>query len=257
MLLRFDGIQEDDRRFLVNLRHEISSDLSIQTWIETVWVRFTGKALEWINNNKEMEILLQKELFDETDKRRFIQLICEKYPIVRKPVIFRSEVVDRIHDIKQNKDEVIKEYYERVNDFFIVEIGCKDNTKEVTLNDVERMWISIIIDNWIKGFDNHKLRVKMRARYLSGEFKSLLGAYIAAERLIRIIQAQERFHEEKIIRRVQEIRKTSGIQVSIIFQIQQSNVSRATFKELLFNMSEICTAVNITNIESIASESRK
>ena len=97
----------------------------------------------------------------------------------------------------------------------------------------------------------------MRARYLYEEFKSLLNAYIAAEHLIRIIQTQKRFHEKKIIRRAQEIRKTCDIQISIIFQIQQSNVFQTTLKELLFNMSKICTVVNITNIESIAFEFRK
>ena len=86
-----------------------------------------------------MIIIFDKKSFIEIDKNRFIQLICEKYSIVRKSVIFRYQMMNKLRDTKQDQNETIEMYYERIYNFFIVEIDCKNNSEDVTLNDMKLM----------------------------------------------------------------------------------------------------------------------
>ena len=51
-----------------------------------------------------------------------------------KPILPKYDVINKIRNLKQDK-ESIRKYYERTNNFFIVELDYRDRTKDVTLSE--------------------------------------------------------------------------------------------------------------------------
>ena len=122
---RFDGVSENDLRFLVlfDMERWNLSQLTTCEWLKAVWACFEGQAKKWIDNNKDIRAILQKKLPDEDDKKAFKKLICEKYPVgkkpvVTKPVVKKSVAVKVIH-MQQGEDETIREYYLRIHDALV------------------------------------------------------------------------------------------------------------------------------------------
>ena len=52
--------------------------------------------------------------------------------IIIKSILSQYDAINKIRNLKQNK-ESIRKYYERINNFFIVELDYRDKTKDITL----------------------------------------------------------------------------------------------------------------------------
>ena len=100
--------------------------------------------------------MFEQKSFDEIDKKKFVQLICEKYFVVKKFVVkkfvvkkfvvkksvvmklvlFQYNIINQMRNIEQN-NEFIRKYHDRINNFFIVELNYKNKTKNITFFENE------------------------------------------------------------------------------------------------------------------------
>ena len=64
--------------------------------------------------------MFDRKSSDEIDKKKFVQLICEKYSVVQKFVVKKSVVKKSVvieqsvaikFDMQQNQNEIVKKYY--------------------------------------------------------------------------------------------------------------------------------------------------
>ena len=263
----FDGVNENGRRFLDLFDKEICWELSSRKWMKIVGTCFKGEAKKWMDDNKEIKIILQKKLPDEADKERFIQLICEEYPVVRK-----HKAVDKLRDIKQATNETmrsvlpkynvikkarnikqgsesIQEYYERINNSFIVELGYRDRTEDVTLSEGELIWLAFVIEKWIRGVKSTKL-----FDYLADKpVDNLFDAYTIAERKLQK-EERKRQQKEEHIRLQQQLQKIVDHDTNDVsnVQTQKPYESLSILEEQQAILKEISTAVDITNTETPA-----
>ncbi|KAG7001305.1 hypothetical protein G7Y79_00032g066580 [Physcia stellaris] len=253
MLRPFDGIAEDGRQFLVNLQPKLRPNLSIQDWIEIVWAQFIDQASEWINNVKEIMDMIDKGSSDEVDKTRFVQLICEKYPAVKKSVVKESVIKESVvsseqHPIKhatvnkpvanligmqQGQDETVREYYQRIHDA-LVETGRKDILLSV-----------VVLRNWIDGLNNKKLARHLASRPVTDQ-SSLYDVCTIAER--KLLQKRQKKEARKALQ--QQLQDIVDREVA---RTQISYESLHFLEQIRPEVLEICTAVDITDIETPAS----
>ena len=73
--------------------------------------------------------MFNKKSFNEIDKTKFIQSICEKYFVVnefvvkkfvvKKFVVIEQFVAIKLIDMQQNHNEIIKQYYQRIQNVFV------------------------------------------------------------------------------------------------------------------------------------------
>ena len=213
---------------------------------------FKNETKKWIDNNKKINIILQKKLSDEVDKKRFIQLICEKYFIVKKHVLLKYDVIKKIFNMKQN-NESIREYYERVNNFFIVELDYRDRTKDVTLSEKELRWLTFVIEKWIKEVKSTKLLDYL----VNTSVDNLFHAYIIAKQWLQKKKKRKRQQQKKHIRLQQQLQKFVNHARS-----QKFFESSSILEEISCDLSEISIAIlNSSDIKSmneiLAFESRE
>ncbi|KAG7004348.1 hypothetical protein G7Y79_00026g059320 [Physcia stellaris] len=231
MLRSFDGIAEDGRQFLVNLQPKLRPNLSIQDWIEIVWIQFIDQASEWINNVKEIMDMIEKGSSDEADKTRFVQLICEKYSAVKELVVAKKSVAKLI-DMQQGQNETVRKYYLRIHDALVT-----------TGDDI---LLSTVIRNWINGLNNKKL-----ARHLVGRsttMQSLFDAYTIAERKLRQKEERRRQKEDQLALQ-QQLQDIVDREVA---RTQISYESLHFLEQIRPEVLEICTAADITDTETPA-----
>ena len=242
----FDGVNENGRCFLNSFDKEISWELSIRKWMKIVGTCFKGEAKEWIDNNKEINIILQKKLPDEADKERFIQLICEKYPIARKHVLPKYDVIKKVFNMKQG-NESIREYYERVNNSFIVELDYRDRTEDVTLSEGELRWLAFVIEEWIRGVKSTKL-----LDYLADTpVDNLFHAYTIAEQWLQKKEERKRQQKEEHIRLQQQLQEFVNHA-----RLQKPYESPPVLEQIRPEISEISTATEDTSDTEFIDEIR-
>ncbi|KAG7007048.1 hypothetical protein G7Y79_00011g029460 [Physcia stellaris] len=242
---RFDGVSENGLRFLVlfDMERPNVSQLPLREWLKAVWACFEGQAKKWIDSDKEIKAILQKELPDEDDKKAFKKLICMKYPIgkpavkefvVKEPVVAEQPVVTHI-DMQQGQDETIKQYYQRIQDVLV----------ETSRNDIR---------NWIDGLSNKKLARHMASRPMREQ--SLFDVCTTAERKLR--QKVERNQKKLQVALQQQLQDIVDREVA---RTQNSYESLHFLEQIRSEVPETCTAVDITNTEiparSTASEYAK
>ena len=78
--------------------------------------------------------MIDKKSSDEIDKTKFVQLICEKYSVVKKSAVKKFVVTKSVvekysvtikqsvaikFDMQQNQNEFIKKYYQRIHDVLV------------------------------------------------------------------------------------------------------------------------------------------
>ncbi|KAG6997906.1 hypothetical protein G7Y79_00037g074240 [Physcia stellaris] len=250
---RFDGVSENGLRFLVlfDMERPNVSQLPLREWLKTVWACFEGQAKKWIDSDKEIKVILHKELPDEDDKKAFKKLICKKYPIgkpavnesaVMEPVVAEQPVAIKPIDMQQGQDETIKQYYQRIHDA-LVETGRKGNLLSV-----------VVLRNWIDGLSNKKLARHMASRPMREQ--SLYDVCITAERKLR--QKVERNQKKLQVALQQQLQDIVDREVA---RTQNSYESLHFLEQIRSEVPETCTAVDITNTEiparSTASEYAK
>ena len=240
MLRLFDEIAENDRQFLVNLQHQLRSNLFIQDWIEIVWIQFIDQTFEWINNEKKIMIMIEQKSSDKIDKTNFVQLICEKYFavnefVVKKSVVIKQSVAIKLIDIQQSQNEIIVKYYQRIHDIL------------VAIDDM-----NTIIKNWIDDFNNKKLTRHLTIRFIRKQ--NLFDVCNIAERKLRqkIKRKQKKKNQLILQQQFQNIVDREIARIQIFYEFLHF------LKQIRSEVLKICTVANITNIEifekSIASK---
>ena len=161
--------------------------------------------------------------------------------IIIKSILSQYDAINKIRNLKQNK-ESIRKYYERINNFFIVELDYRDKTKDITLFEEKLIWLTFVIEKWIKEVKSTKF-----FDYLANKFvKNLFDAYIITKRKM--------LKKKRELRQKKERKFQKKYQVT--FQQLQNFVDRDVFyessfilKQQRFTQTKINIAVNITNIE--------
>ena len=72
-----------------------------------------------------------------------------------KHVLLKYDVIKKIFNLQQD-EKSIRKYYKRINNFFIVELDYKDRTKNVTLFEKELIWLTFVIEKWIREIKSTK-----------------------------------------------------------------------------------------------------
>ena len=164
--------------------------------------------------------------------------------IIMKFVLFKYDVINKTRNIKQN-NESIREYYERINDSFIVEFDYRNKTKNVTLFEEKLVWLTFVIEKWIKEIKSTRL-----FDYFANKFvKNLFDAYIIAKR--KMLKKKRKFRQKK--------KRKFQKKYQIILQQFQNYVDHDVFyefslilKKLSCDLSKISTDdVNSNDIETI------
>ena len=170
-----------------------------------------------------------------------------------KSVLLKYDVINKTRNIKQD-NESIREYYERINDFFIVELDYRNRTKDVTLSEEELIWLTFVIEKWIREIKSTRLFDYL----VNKSVKNLFDAYIIAERKMlkkkrELRQKKERKLQKKYQVTLQQLQKfVDRDLVDDVARTQKSHESSSAFEQIRSEVSKINAAVNITNIEIFA-----
>ena len=175
---------------------------------------------------------------------------CINQYFIMKSVLLSYDVINKIRNLKQN-NEFIRKYYERINNSFIVEFDYKNKTKNVTFFEKKLIWLTFVIEKWIRKIKNTKL-----FDYFANKFvKNLFDAYIIAKR--KMLKKKRKFRQKKkrkfqkkyqmILQQFQNFVDRDLVDRDVI-RIQKFHEFFSILKQIRFEVSKICIAVNITNI---------
>ena len=169
-------------------------------------------------------------------------------------ILSQYDMINKVRNLEQNKKS-IREYYERINNFFIVELDYRNKTKDVTLSEKKLIWLTFVIEKWIKEIKNIKL-----FDYLANKsVKNLFDAYIIAKR--KMLKKKRKFRQKKkrkfqkkyqmILQQFQEFVDRDIVDRDVT-RIQKSHESSLILKEQQSILKKNNATVNITNIVTLA-----
>ncbi|KAG7008542.1 hypothetical protein G7Y79_00005g016830 [Physcia stellaris] len=172
-----------------------------------------------------------------------------------KPILPQYDVINKVRNLEQGK-ESIREYYERTNNSFIVELGYRDKTKDVTLSEGELIWLAFVIEKWIKGVKSTRL-----FDYLANKpVKNLFDAYIIAER--KMLKEERKLRQKKerklqmeyqvALQQLQEFVDIGLVNGVSTVRTQKLYESQSILEEQQPILKEINEAVDITDTETPA-----
>ena len=128
-----------------------------------------------------------------------------------------------------------------INNFFIVELDYRNRTKNVTLSEEELIWLTFVIEKWIKEIKSTKF-----LNYLvNTSVDNLFHEYTIAKQWLQKKKKRKRQQKKIQITLQQQLRSSKSYESLFILKKQQSILKK------------INTVVNITTIEFMTSKSVK